>query len=308
MSNGDRRPSALSFSQAQGYEELPRRLEVGALPESARVHIWNEFYAHMAKRYRNRLDKDWEKILRETHLWHDNRPLNEWDGRFEDACDLVQSRIFGEQFNRVFDFVQFVMRRTECPKSFVESMSRVFELCGLAYTITTEGVPTIIPAVTEAEGAAIVGSLNELRSAELGGSVTHLEKSAHFLNEEDWAGSVRESIHAVESVARQVVPENADTLSQALNSSSWGATLHPHFVEALKKLYWYASDEQGVRHALLEREEASVGKDEAIFMLGACASFASYLWRKHKASGPVAGRTTGKGSPNDESFASVRPD
>lgn len=293
MSGRDRQPPALSFSQAQGYEELPRRLEVGELPEPARVHIWNVFYAHLAKSYRTGLDKDWEDIFREVHLWHDNRPLIEWDGRFEEVCDLVESRILGEPFNKVFDFVQFVMQRTECPKSFIESMSTVFELCGLAYTITTEGVPTIVPAVTEAEGAAIVRSLYELRSAELGGSVTHLEKSALYLNKGDWAGSVRESIHAVESVARLVVPNNADTLSQALNSSIWGATLHPNFVEALKNLYWYTSDEQGVRHALLEREVASVGKDEAIFMLGACASFASYLWRKHKSLEPVAGRTIG---------------
>ena len=25
----------------------------------------------------------------------------------------------------------------------------------------------------------------------------------------------------------------------------------------------------------------NVGMDEAVFMFGACASFASYLWRKH---------------------------
>ena len=49
------------------------------------------------------------------------------------------------------------------------------------------------------------------------------------------------------------------------------------------KLYGYTSDERGLRHPLLEREEANVGMDEAVFMLGACASFASYLWRKHAA-------------------------
>lgn len=33
--------------------------------------------------------------------------------------------------------------------------------------------------------------------------------------------------------------------------------------------------------ALLDHKHSSVGRDEAVFMLGACASFASYLWRKH---------------------------
>ena len=239
--------------------------------------------------YGNRLNHDWEEILRDTHLWHDNRPFDEWDGHYEDACDLVKSRVFRDTFNKVFDFLQFVMRHHRCPGSFTESMSSVFEISSLAYTISTEDVPSVIPAVAEAEGDAIVASMHELRGAGLAGSVTHLEKSAHCLNEDDWAGSVRESIHAVESVARQIVPNNADTLSQALNHIDRERTLHPHFVEALKRLYWYTSDEQGVRHALLEQEEASVGRDEAIFMLGACASFSSYLWRKQKASGPIAG-------------------
>ncbi len=45
----------------------------------------------------------------------------------------------------------------------------------------------------------------------------------------------------------------------------------------------YTSDEQGFRHLLLNKAEDNVTIDEAVFMLGACASFASYLWRKHQA-------------------------
>ena len=36
-----------------------------------------------------------------------------------------------------------------------------------------------------------------------------------------------------------------------------------------------------MRHALLDRADHNVGRDEAVFMLGACASFASFLWRRH---------------------------
>ena len=41
-------------------------------------------------------------------------------------------------------------------------------------------------------------------------------------------------------------------------------------------------DEQGIRHALSDNPQANVGQDEAVFMLGACASFSSYLARKHQ--------------------------
>ena len=58
-------------------------------------------------------------------------------------------------------------------------------------------------------------------------------------------------------------------------------TLHPGLEGAFNKLYGYTSAEQGIRHVLLDRADHNVGMDEAVFMLGACASFASYLWRKH---------------------------
>ena len=59
-----------------------------------------------------------------------------------------------------------------------------------------------------------------------------------------------------------------------------GLLEHPALHQGLEKLYGYTSDEQGVRHSLLDQGQSNVGQDEAVFMLGACASFASYLWRK----------------------------
>ena len=142
-----------------------------------------------------------------------------------------------------------------------------------------------VPAGTADEGTTIIESLKTLREAGLRGSAEHLREASECINRGDWAGSIRESIHAVESVARQIAPEDTDTLTQALNSIDNRRPLHSNLKEGLKALYWYTSDEQGLRHSLLDREKASVGTDEAVFMLGACASFASYLWRKHAAGG-----------------------
>ena len=143
--------------------------------------------------------------------------------------------------------------------------------------------PTIVPAVTPKEGAIIVESLQSLRQAGLDGSAAHVRKASEFINEGDWAGSVRESIHAVESVARQLDPEAAQTLGPALKSIERRGALHPALKKAFDKLYGYTNKEQGIRHAHLGQMDERVGQDEAVFMLGACASFASYLWRKHVA-------------------------
>ena len=127
---------------------------------------------------------------------------------------------------------------------------------------------------------------NYFRQAGLDGSASHLRQALECINEGDWAGSVRESIHAVESVARQLDPEAAQTLGPALKSIERRGALHPALKKAFDTLYGYTNDEQGIRHAYLSQMDAGVGLDEAVFMLGACASFASYLWRKHVAGEP----------------------
>ena len=115
----------------------------------------------------------------------------------------------------------------------------------------------------------------------LQGAETHLKMAGELVNGGDWAGAVRESMNAVESVARQLAPK-ANTLVPALEALEKGGRLHPVLKEAYSKLYGYTSDEQGIRHSLMNNAESSVGRDEAVFMLGACASFTSYLWRKRQ--------------------------
>ena len=47
-----------------------------------------------------------------------------------------------------------------------------------------------------------------------------------------------------------------------------------------EKLYGYSSDEKGIRHALLDDPAAQVDETDALFMIGACAAFVSYLINK----------------------------
>ena len=61
-----------------------------------------------------------------------------------------------------------------------------------------------------------------------------------------------------------------------------GVLNHRALQEAFSKLYGYTNDENGIRHALLDEGAADVDLDDAVFMFGACASFAAYLVNRHK--------------------------
>ena len=284
-------PRTLSFSQAQGYEEIPGPLKLEELPRKARRRIWDLFYAHLLKTRSVGSEFSfsgpwfggvWEPILKEVHREIFDGTLDDWNSDFDPACKKLRDYIETRPFNKVFDLIQFVLRHRECPSDFKKQMRGTFEQCGLAYTIDIARPPTIVPAVTPEEGRALVDAIRTLREAGLDGSASHLRKASEHLNAGDWAGSVRESIHAVESVARQLDPGAAKKLGPALASIEKRGALHPALKGALGKLYGYTSDEQGIRHPLLDRPDSNAGMDEAVFMLGACASFASYLWRKHE--------------------------
>ena len=111
-----------------------------------------------------------------------------------------------------------------------------------------------------------------------------LRQSVDCINTGDYSGSVRESIHAVESVTRRL-DGNARTLSEALAAlAERGLVLHGAFKSGIKQLYGYASDEDVIRHSLSDAT-ANVDVADAVFMFGACASFAAFLVEKARVTG-----------------------
>ena len=273
----------LTFSQREGYDPLPLPLQLGELPDEARTAIWNVLYTHMDRsRSGYVIDGAWKAILLDLYVYHDNMPLDEWSARIERVFPWMRDRLEQEAFNRVFDIIEFLVRHELCPPEFTTDLSDVFHRFQLAYIIDSGPPPTVFPATTAEEGNELERNLAELRTSGLVGCATHLRSASKCINDGDSAASIRESIHAVESVAKKIAPK-ANTLSAALSVlKKQGVLHHKELASALGKLYNYTSDEDGIRHALSEAE-ADVTQDEAVFMLGACASFASYLWRKHKA-------------------------
>ena len=178
------------------------------------------------------------------------------------------------------------MRHPECPREFSDEVKEILRY-QLAYRIDTTSIPTIVPAASEQEGDALLNAIQDLEAGGLGGAAMHLRQSGECIQGQDWAGSVRASIDAVESVTKQVVPGSAGTLGKALAVLEREEGLHGALKKGFSALYGYTSDEPGVRHGLLD-DESRVTRDEAIFMIGACAAFCSYLWRKFGSQDPAS--------------------
>lgn len=272
---------SLTFSQAQGLEDLPQPLALGKVPSQARNLIWDAFWsttAHYASMYR--IEGQWVAVLRDTHVRFFLRPVDEFPSDLTTIRDIYKHFILdAAPYNKLFDLLQHLMRQDDCPPQFIARIRAAFTESRLAYTIDTDGPPTILPTATPEEGEALRSALVQLSEAGFSGAREHLRKAGELINGGDWRGSIRESIHAVESVARRLDPRAAKTLGPAIDRLKNEHGIHPALARACKKLYGYTSDEDGIRHAALE-DDTPVDQAEAVFLLGACASFVSYLVQK----------------------------
>ena len=91
----------------------------------------------------------------------------------------------------------------------------------------------------------------------------------------DYRNSIKESISAVESIARAISGSDKATLGNALRTIEKKGQLHRALKEGFLKLYGYTSDKQGIRHAMLD--EPNITAADARYFLVSCSSFANYL-------------------------------
>lgn len=173
----------------------------------------------------------------------------------------------------LFDMVEFFLQHSICSKELYTDLAKAFVKARAAYRVV-DG--QIIGIGTEEQAAAFQRAIAHADSTGALPTRTHLVAAGVALRNFDWAGSVRESIHAVEAMAKRLAPD-ASTLGPALAALERKGRLHGGLKAAFTALYGYSSDEEGVRHALVFNKEAQVDEADALFMLGACASFVSYV-------------------------------
>ena len=277
------------FSMRHGYEPLPEAMQLEHLSEGIRIEIWNLIrgllidnseYFYPSRHFTDEGQRFVERILGRLT----KTPEDEINMNYEHTMDYTKKSVLKGTFWSVLDLVEIISNDHACEEPFAEQVHHLFERHAAPYRFDSSQSPFhFIPRGSKEQGEATQRAVDTLRQAQMDGPTTHLRKAAEDMNGGRYAESVGNSIHAVESVARLIDPKAAKTLGPALKSlKDRGVLPHEALSKAFSALYGYSSDEQGIRHALLDRSEANVGLDEAMFMYGACASFAAYLVSKHR--------------------------
>jgi hypothetical protein len=118
------------------------------------------------------------------------------------------------------------------------------------------------------------------------GATSHLRTALILMSDRinpDYRNSIKESISAVESMAKHLTGSPKASLGDALIVLEKKGEMHSALRKGLSALYGYTSDAQGIRHALMD--EANLTFVDAKFMLVACSGFINFMIGKSSVGG-----------------------
>lgn len=268
----------VSFAEAEGVRGPPRQLKLREISRELRAKIWSVLFDSLRSSSirdfdRTRISGEWLNVLFHMHVNIEFKAADEFPNELRYHADRIKQLIWNGNYVDVFDFIEMVLRNYRTNWILSRDVGNALESSRAAYRIVDRD--TIVPITSETDLQTFERAVTDLSSSEFNGARTHLKQAASKLSSGNFADSVRESIHAVESLARSLAPSNK--LSDSLAILERNFSIHAGLKSGFNAIYGYTSNQQGIRHPLLDEDAANVDEADALFMLGACSAFISYL-------------------------------
>ena len=276
----------MKFSERKGYEIISTDILRTEINDTLRNGIWNIVYLLKWKinfvDYRFNIDHQNNNLGKNSIgqfsslLWYsyfrlaiDDRPSHS-----DDMFSKIRDYFFGCQWYEFYDFLEFVLTYYEDKKlNDAVNFQLEKELSGYRFI---NGQITDITDKQEIEMLEV--ALNDENFPNV---KAHLQRALELLSDRknpDYRNSIKESISAVESIAKEIAQKPKADLGAALSAIEKQGKLHRAMKSAFLSLYGYTSDADGIRHALME--EQNLTADDAKFFLLSCTSFINYLKAK----------------------------
>ncbi|MAZ17476.1 MAG: hypothetical protein CL535_14270 [Ahrensia sp.] len=264
----------LTFGQAEGRDALPAQLALKEVSVALKADLWDLFLSRLQadRGEMGYLSGTSAKVMRRHWVEVRHKMADEWDPKLSANIDVLKGYFRSSDYVDVLGTTQWLLRAYK-QSNLANLVEYKLVKHHAAYRLIDGD--TIIPIASEEDGKTVLRALDVLSESHNHGGRKHLVEAASRLTQGDYAGSVRESTHAVESIVRNETGK--DKFSDALTEMNKRTHMHGSFRVALLKLYGYASDEPGIRHPLLEGERAKVTERDAIFVLSVCSAFVTYL-------------------------------
>ena len=230
MTHGnDRDFCKLNFSQREGRVPLPEPMQLEHIPQRFRQFAWKSIEEEISRLTYYTSDPDDPGFYYEVSDFHNitdsyhfnvlEKPHDDIRYDLQENSKFVRDNIWNGTYHEVLTLIEYILRDERCSESLYKNLVDAFDTTPTAYFVADKGgLPTIMPRPSREAGEATKQAIETIHEGGMAGATTHLRKAAEQINVREYADSVRESINAVESVARTIDPKASKTLGPALNS------------------------------------------------------------------------------------------
>jgi len=269
-----------SYSQRIGLTPEQKPIQTTEMDQDLRNSIWNILHTfYLSDAHSQFVPEEVKNLLRSMRIHFFKERIDEIFS-FSMEAERVKRFVLESEWHRVYDYVQAVPMYFE-PQYGQEGLNdkvrsifnNMFETESAPCRFVGEELVNITDQteVDEVEKAMVYQDKYALVSV-------HFKKAVRLLADKqkpDFSNSVKESITAVEATCQALTGNPKAVLDDALKLLAKKNDLHPALKDAFVKLYGYAGDADGIRHAL--SVDSNLGYDDAKFMLVSCSAFSNYL-------------------------------
>ena len=136
-----------------------------------------------------------------------------------------------------------------------------------------------VPISNKAEIVSIEETIKLAKENKLSGARTHIATALQYLSakpDPDYRNAIKEAISSLESLVTVLGGKgNFSTVISKLNEK---LEVHPALIKGITNLYGYTSNEEGIRHAILEQK--IITYDDAKYMIVMCSGLFNFLVSK----------------------------
>ena len=263
-------------------------LKAGEMPEQLRNGLWDAicltFFEKIAKYDICGTQAHFtDQFLEITSLiWFIffRRPIDTRNVDAKLVVKEVRHFFFNAKFFEIYNFVEFLARSdvdyfnsNGGGEQFAAFCNKVLARERAAFRFAGT---TLVMITDENERRAVADAMSKDVPSAIR---THINRAAELYSDHlkpDYRNSIKESISAVEaSVAFATDAEKVHGVAPNLRKAMDRFSLHPALIQGFEKLYAYTSDENGIRHAIMN--DRTVTQAEAKYFLVSCSAFSNYL-------------------------------
>ena len=280
----------MTFSERHGIEPKKTVIQIDSIDDDLRNSLWSALKMSYWDTFEPQHDsmgmypstnylsghrnENLETLCKRLWLHFFKKPLDTLSNDWTNVMATLRSYFFQCKWNKVYDFMEYIAQ-SHPDKGLNDNFIKT---CNIFLEKEVSGYRFVDNIITKIVSREEISSIEESIKHSANAVKEHMIRALQLLSDRknpDYRNSIKESISAVEALARKITRNDKATLGDLLGELERKKGLHPALKGAFSKLYGYTSDENGIRHSLIESDKSTF--EEAKFMLVACSGFINYV-------------------------------